>query len=101
MLRITMAAGAAALIVGSIGLFAPGQAKAAVTVYGSGFAAQCFHAAKYGGDIRAGIADCTRAINTEDLSDRDKAGTYVNQGVLYMEMDDYVSAQRDFETGVK
>jgi tetratricopeptide (TPR) repeat protein len=100
MLRITMAAGAAALIAGSIGLMAPSQAKAAVTVYGSGFAGQCFHTAKYGGDIQAGIADCARAIDTEQLSDRDKAGTYVNQGVLYMILNDYVSAQRDFEQGV-
>ena len=101
MIRITIAAGAAALIVSSIGLFAPGQAKAAVTVYGSGFAAQCFHTAKYGGDLQAGIADCTRAIETEMLSDRDLAGTFVNQGVLYMQLDDYASAQRDFEKSVK
>jgi tetratricopeptide (TPR) repeat protein len=80
---------------------APNQAKAAVTVYGSGFAAQCFHTAKYGGDLRAGIADCARAIETEPLSDRDMAGTYINQGVLYMTLNDYVSAQRDFEEGVK
>ena len=101
MLRITVAAGAAALIVSSIGLMAPSQAKAAVTVYGPGFAAQCFHTAKYGGDLRAGIADCARAIETEPLSDRDMAGTYINQGVLYMTLNDYVSAQRDFEEGVK
>jgi tetratricopeptide (TPR) repeat protein len=101
MFRITIAAGAAALIVGSIGLMAPSQAKAAVTVFGSGFAGQCFHTAKYGGDIQAGIADCGRAIATEQLSDRDKAGTYVNRGVLYMALNDYVSAQRDFEASVK
>ena len=101
MIRIATTAGAAALIVSSICIFAPTQAKAAVTVFGSGYASQCFHVAKYGGDIQAGIADCERAIATEPLSDRDKAGTYVNEGVLYMSVDDFVSAQRDFETGVK
>lgn len=101
MIRIATAAGAAALIVSSVIVFAPSQAKAAVTVFGSGFAGQCFHAAKFGGDIQAGIADCNRAIDTEQLSTRDKAGTYINRGVLYMTVDDYVSAQRDFEAGVK
>jgi tetratricopeptide (TPR) repeat protein len=100
MIRIATAAGAAALVVGTIGVFAPTGAKAAVTVFGSGFAAQCFHVAKYGGDIQAGIADCKRAIDTEPLSARDKAGTLVNRGVLYMVAEDYVSAQRDFEASV-
>jgi tetratricopeptide (TPR) repeat protein len=101
MIRTAMAAGAAALIVSSIGVLAPTQVKAAVSVFSSGYAEQCFHTAKYGGDIRAGIADCDRAIATEPLSDRDRAGTYVNRGVLYMSVDDYVSAQRDFEMSVK
>jgi tetratricopeptide (TPR) repeat protein len=101
MIRTAVAAGAAALIVSSIGVLAPTQVKAAVSVFSSGYAEQCFHTAKYGGDIRAGIADCDRAIDTEPLSDRDRAGTYVNRGVLYMSVDDYVSAQRDFEMSVK
>ncbi|HZC17439.1 MAG TPA: tetratricopeptide repeat protein [Caulobacteraceae bacterium] len=102
MIRIAAAAGAAALIVSSIGVFAPSQAKAAVTVLDAGgFASQCFHAAKYGGDIQAGIADCNRAIVNETLSDRNRAGTYVNRGVLYLFLEDYVSAQRDFEASVK
>jgi len=101
MIRIATAAGAAVLVVSSVCVFAPSQAKAAVTVFSSGFAGQCFHTAKFGGDIQAGIADCTRAIDTEQLSDRDKAGTYINRGVLYMTLNDYASAQRDFESGVK
>jgi len=101
MIRIATAAGAAALIVSSVCIFAPSQARAAVTVFGSGFAGQCFHAAKFGGDIPAGIADCNRAIDTEQLSARDKAGTLINRGVLYMTLDDYASAQRDFEAGVQ
>jgi tetratricopeptide (TPR) repeat protein len=101
MIRIATAAGAAALVISSIGVMAPTQARAAVTVFGSGYAEQCFHTAKYGGDIQGGIVDCERALATEPLSDRDRAGTYVNRGVLYMTVDDYISAQRDFEQGVK
>ena len=101
MIRIATAAGAAALIISSVALFGPGPAKAAVSVFGSGFAEQCFHTARDGGDVYSGIADCDRAIDTEPLSDRDRAGTYVNRGVLYMSVDDYVSAQRDFEMSVK
>ena len=100
MIRIATAAGAAALIVSSVCVFAPSQAKAAVTVFSMGFAGQCFHSAKFGGDIQAGIADCSHAIDTEDLPTRDKAGTYVNRGVLYMTLDDYASAKRDFEAAV-
>jgi tetratricopeptide (TPR) repeat protein len=101
MIRIATVAGATALIVSSVCVFAPSQAKAAVTVFGGGFAAQCFHVAKFGGDIPAGIADCSRAIDTEQLSDRDRAGTYINRGVLYMTLDDYAAAQKDFEAGIK
>ncbi len=101
MIRIAIAAATAALIVSCISVLAPTEAKAAVSVFGPGFAEECFHVAKFGGDIHAGIADCNRAIATEPLSDRDKAGTYVNRGVLYMAVNDYTSAQRDFEQGVK
>ena len=101
MIRIATAAGATALIISSIALIAPGNAKAAVSVFGSGFAEACFHTARDGGDVYAGIADCTRALDTEMMDSRDRAGTYVNRGVLHMAMNDYTEARHDFETGVK
>jgi tetratricopeptide (TPR) repeat protein len=101
MIKIATAAGAAALIVTSVAFLAPGRASAAVSVFGSGFAEQCFHTARDGGDLHAGIADCTHAIEGEALGSRDLAGTYINRGVLRMTINDYADAQADFEKGVK
>jgi tetratricopeptide (TPR) repeat protein len=101
MTRIATAAGAAALIAASLILFTPQQARPAVTVIGAGFAEQCFHAAKDGGDAYAGIADCDRAISGEMLNVHDLAGTYINRGVLNMVVGDYPAARRDFEQSIK
>jgi len=101
MFRIVTAAGAAALVIGSVAALAPRQAQAAVSVFGSGFAEQCYHIAKDGGDIHGGIQDCTQALNGGDmLSDRDTAGTYVNRGVLYMVIGNYAQAEADFRKGL-
>ena len=98
MIRITTTA-AAVLAVGAMEL--AGQAQAAVSVFGAGYAEACFHAARDGAEPYAGIADCSRAINTEFLDSRDLAGTYVNRGVLYMVANNYRAAERDFEASIK
>ncbi len=101
MIKIATAAGAAAFVLCSAAAFAPGKSDAAVTVFGSGFAEQCYNIAKDGGDVRAGIADCTQALNGgEMLAGRDLAGTYVNRGVLEMVASDYAGAESDFHKGI-
>jgi tetratricopeptide (TPR) repeat protein len=100
MIRIATLAGVAAFAVAGIGAFAAGQAKAAVTVYGSGFAEQCFHIARDGGDLYAGIADCDRALVEDQLQGRDLAGTYVNRGVLHMGVSEDNAARSDFQKSI-
>jgi tetratricopeptide (TPR) repeat protein len=76
-------------------------AQAAVTVIGGNFARACYEAAKFG-DIHAdAYAGCTLAIETEPLSARDLAGTYVNRGVVSMGHQDWKDAQQDFEAALK
>jgi tetratricopeptide (TPR) repeat protein len=100
MIRIATLAGVAAFAVAGIGAFAAGSARAAVTVYGSGFAEQCFHTARDGGDIYAGIADCDHALVEDQLQGRDLAGTYVNRGVLHMAVSENDAARADFEKSI-
>jgi tetratricopeptide (TPR) repeat protein len=100
MFKFALAAGGAALIITTAGLGAP-SAKAAETVFGNGFAQACYHAAKYGGDVSEGLADCGRAIEDEPLTTRDLSGTYVNRGVLYMALEDFAAAERDFDQAIK
>jgi len=97
MIRIATLAGVAAIAVAGIGV---GSAKAAVTVYGSGFAEQCFHIARDGGDLYGGITDCDHALVEDQLQGRDLAGTYVNRGVLRMAVNQYDGAESDFEKSI-
>jgi tetratricopeptide (TPR) repeat protein len=101
MFKIATLAGVAAVAVAGIGILAAGSAKAAVTVYGSGFAEQCFHVARDGGDLYAGINDCNQALIEDQLQGRDLAGTYVNRGVLRMAVNQYDAARADFEQSIK
>jgi tetratricopeptide (TPR) repeat protein len=98
MIRFATFASAAALAVGA--LATAGTASAAVSVFGSGYAEQCFHVARDGGDLYAGIADCNRALVEDQLEGRDLAGTYVNRGVLHMAVNEYDIAQVDFEKSI-
>lgn len=76
-------------------------AEAAVTVLGGGMARQCSHAA-LGGESDAKFEDyCTQALESEPLSARDRAGTYVNRGVLKLRRKDFGSAQFDFNRAIQ
>lgn len=87
-------------ILGVIGIAGSGQA--AETVFGGpGAAGDCYKAAKFGAAPAAGIESCTRAIQSEVMSDHDLAGTYVNRGVIHMAMASFVPAQHDFEQAMK
>ncbi|HLK23261.1 MAG TPA: hypothetical protein VKT30_01240 [Caulobacteraceae bacterium] len=101
MFRIATIASVSAVAVAGAAMLVAGSARAAVTVFGSGFAEQCFHIARDGGDIYGGIADCKRALAEDMLSGRDLAGTYVNRAVLYMAVDEYEAARLDLETSIK
>jgi Tfp pilus assembly protein PilF len=84
------------------GLLAVGAAHAqAVTVLGGGMAKQCSDAALSGeSDLRFEEA-CNTALAVEALDLRDRAGTYVNRGVLKLRRKEFGSAMFDFNRAVE
>ncbi|HYD46417.1 MAG TPA: hypothetical protein VEA79_14210 [Phenylobacterium sp.] len=83
------------------GLGAAGGAQAAVTVIGGGAAEECAKATVRGASDEGTQALCTLALETESLNSRDRAGTYVNRGVLQMRRKEWEGAERDFNTALR
>jgi tetratricopeptide (TPR) repeat protein len=78
-----------------------GASQAAVTVLGGGMARACSLAA-LGGESAAKFEDmCTQALEGEVLGLRDRAGTYVNRGVLKLRRKDFGGAQFDFDRAIE
>jgi tetratricopeptide (TPR) repeat protein len=75
------------------------SAQAAVTVLGPGPAENCFKVAEYGGNAKDGIAVCTQALEGA-LSRSDRAATYVNRGVLKLDLNDNDAAIADINQGL-
>lgn len=96
MFKRWMAAGGAVLAIA-----AAGDARAAVTVIGGGMAQACSDAA-VGGENDLKFQDvCTQALETEFLNQRDRAGTYINRGVLRLRRGSYAEATTDFDQAVR
>ncbi|MDO8412010.1 MAG: hypothetical protein Q7S93_18310 [Phenylobacterium sp.] len=81
--------------------FCAGAAQGAVTVIGGGMAEACSSAAVNGESDEKFEAFCDVALETEFLNSRDRAGTYVNRGVLRLRRTAYVGAVKDFDLAVK
>ncbi len=77
-----------------------GQSQAAVSVMGDGLAHLCSMAALSGVSDAKSIETCTLALENEPLSGRDKAGTLVNRGVMYLARLQYSTAKLDFDDAV-
>ena len=80
--------------------FASG-AGAAVTVIGGGLAEACANAAITGKSDRRFEDLCTQALSEEIMNSRDRAGTYVNRGVLKLRRMHYAEATLDFNQAVR
>lgn len=92
---IALAAAGAALA------WAAGASAGAVTVIGGGMAKECSQAALNGEAEARFEAICTQALDSELLSLRDRAGTYVNRGVLKLRRKEFASAQFDFNRAIE
>lgn len=82
-------------------LFLAGEAAASVTVLGGGFAEACSRYAILGHSERRFEAECNRALEDEVLDRSDRAGTFVNRGVMKMRRMEYEAAKRDFDAAVR
>ena len=89
-----------ALAAGAGLILCAGAAEGAVTVLGGGMARQCSEAALSGESESRFEALCTQALEIEVLSTRDRAGTFVNRGVLKLRRKDFGGAQADFNLAV-
>lgn len=88
-------------VVASVMLTAGEATAQSVTVLGGGMARQCSNAALAGESDRKFEALCTLAVETELLSQRDRAGTYVNRGVMKLRRSEFGPARIDFDMAVQ
>ena len=77
-----------------------GGARAAVTVFGSDSATQCSKAATDGKSDAASELYCTRALNEDTLMGDDRAGTFVNRGVMKLRRGDFEASHADFDAAL-
>jgi tetratricopeptide (TPR) repeat protein len=77
------------------------SAHAATTVLGNGLAQVCSQAAQAGSNELVALQTCTLAIETEFMKKRDRAGTFVNRGVIKMRRGDYGAARKDFDIAAR
>ena len=73
----------------------------AVTVLGGGMARECSNAALAGESDPRFEAACTEALTLEPLGPTDRAGTYVNRGVLKLRRKAFEGAQADFDRAIQ
>jgi tetratricopeptide (TPR) repeat protein len=92
------------VLFGAVGLAAlawAGQAGAFVSVIGGGLAHACSEAAMNGAADVQSERLCTEALENEIMDLRDRAGTYVNRGILKLRRMQYDSANFDFNRAVQ
>jgi tetratricopeptide (TPR) repeat protein len=76
------------------------NAQAAISVFGSsGTAKLCYDGAESGSDAGAYIFSCDEALNSS-MSPHDRAATFINRGVLRLELNEVNFALADFNAGL-
>jgi tetratricopeptide (TPR) repeat protein len=75
-------------------------ADAVIVVFGSQLGRDCYLTAKAGIDLKYGIQTCTAALKNDPLDLHDRAGTYVNRGVLEAAMHQVDDALSDYNTSI-
>jgi tetratricopeptide (TPR) repeat protein len=93
-LRASVLVGAAAL---ALCVFAAPRRAGAIEVLIGGRAQICSEQAKAGIANPVSLENCSMAILAEMLSGRSLAATYLNRGVMFLDMGNYGSAMHDFD----
>lgn len=76
-------------------------ASAASVVLGAGLATVCSKAAIAGRSDPKSIETCTIALETQAMGPRDRAGTFVNRGVLKLRRKAYEDSRSDFAAALR
>jgi tetratricopeptide (TPR) repeat protein len=75
-------------------------ASASVTVLGNGAARMCYQAARDGPASMFAIRECDAAIEAGQLSNADRAATFVNRGVIHLQRRNASEALADFDAAL-
>lgn len=78
-----------------------GQAQASKMVIGGGEARQCYLDAENTRPSRMAVDGCTSALQNEPLTLEDTVATYVNRGILFLQMSNYSNALADFDRAIQ
>lgn len=76
-------------------------AQGAVLTVGGPLSHLCYEAALGGDSTATSLEGCTRALEEESLTSTDRAATYVNRGILFMDAGHYADADADFDTALR
>lgn len=95
MRTLTVAAGIASII------FPLSSGGAAVLSVGGPLSQNCYEAALTSDTRDQSIDSCSRALSEEALATRDRAGTYVNRGILLMARGRDAMADADFDSAIR
>ena len=94
MKSLTLAAGVASL------MLPLSATQSAVITVGGPLSRLCYESALTHDDRRSALEGCTRALSEEGLSPGDRAGTYVNRGIIRMYQGHVVDADADFDAAL-
>jgi tetratricopeptide (TPR) repeat protein len=96
-----LAIGMAAAGLSSAALAGAAQAQVGMTVTGGGYSLACAAAAK-NGETGVRVEElCTTALNVEPMLPIDRAGTFVNRGVIRLRAQRFNEAITDFDTALE
>jgi tetratricopeptide (TPR) repeat protein len=88
-------------LVAAAAVLCAGHASAQVDVFGGGLAESCAKLAKDGDSSGKAEQVCTEALEREMLVPLDRAGTYVNRGIVKLRGHRYELATKDFDTAIR
>lgn len=77
------------------------SAQGAVLTVGGPLSYRCYQSALAGDSRGMTIEACDRAIQEEGLAPTDLAATYVNRGILLMDIARYAAADTDFDSALR
>jgi tetratricopeptide (TPR) repeat protein len=88
-------------LVAAASLAVIGSASAAVMVLGSGPERACYEAAKANRASGSALASCDQALDSDQLTPRDRAATYTNRSVLLLGRNSATAALSDTKRALR
>jgi tetratricopeptide (TPR) repeat protein len=80
--------------------FGPSASSSVAGVGATSMARACFEAAKLRRPSATGLDACSRALDGDGLAAPEKAATFVNRGIIHMQMDSLKAAIADFDAAI-